>query len=87
MKRAIAMKCNQEQWDAIKDKLVGCRPFRIEPFEKDFYLALYNDKSITNGTIMFDNDKEVHETWNEQIFLEACGIETVFKGSELQVRS
>ena len=32
--------------------------------------------------------REVIETWNEEIFLNACGIETerIFKGSELQFR-
>lgn len=91
MKRAIAMKCNQEQWDAIKDKLVGikvkcCGNFRL------FNYLVNNSSNELNSVCNYDHNtkayynRDVHETWNEQVFLEACGIETerIFKGSELQ---
>lgn len=88
MKRAIAMKCNQEQWDAVKGKLVGCEinEFNIDSFLQYKYLVNdYEEKEFNIGNTMMHKKREVHETWNEQIFLEACGIETVFKGSELQL--
>lgn len=86
MKRAIAMKCNQKQWDAIKGKLVDFEIRVSYSFIRFPYLV--NTKaggidSINNYSLMYEK-RELHETWNEQIFLEACGIETVFKGSELQ---
>lgn len=91
MKKAIAMKCNQEQWDSIKSKLVGCEISDIEIFEQDYYLInnySYIQNSITNfsKSSAKGNDRVVHETWNEQIFLEACGIETekIFKAGELE---
>ena len=93
MKRAIAMRCNQKQFDAIKGKLVGCDISDIEIFEQDYYLVnnyASQQNSITNfsKSSAKGNDRVVHETWNEQVFLEACGIETekTFKGSELQYK-
>jgi hypothetical protein len=91
MKKAIAMKCNQEQWDAIKGKLVGCSISDIEIFEQDYYL-INNYASVRNSITNFwkseakGNNREFHEMWNEQVFLEACGIETekTFKLIELQ---
>lgn len=85
MKTAIAMKCTQEQFDAVKEKLIGCRPFMIDEFEKNDYLVCFEDKSISNGSFL-KGTEIVYETWNEQIFLEACGIEpeNIFKAGELQ---
>lgn len=91
MKRAIAMKCNQEQWDAIKWKLGNYTINSITSFSEFDYLTNFIDNKINNiNKITFKSDfkkaSEVRETWNEQIFLEACGIEKerIFKGSELQ---
>ena len=39
MKRAIAMKCNQEQWDGIKGKLVGLNINCITGFDTCKYLV------------------------------------------------
>lgn len=88
MKKAIAMKCTQEQFDAIKDKLVDIT--MITNFSESSYLInCYKDSRITNLPSVFKSiwAKEVHETWNEQIFLEACGIERIIMGSELQYRN
>ena len=91
------MKCNQEQWDSIKDKLVGCKINSVTNFSKYNYLTNTNGSkfSVNNVcndgksfTYIWDLEKiEVHETWNEQIFLEACGIETerIFKGFKSKV--
>lgn len=83
----IAMKCNQEQFDAIKDKLTNCD--LITNFDKAPYLVnCYRESSITNLPYEYANawvDK-CYDEWNEQIFLNACGIETekIFKAGELQ---
>ena len=80
----IAMKCNKEQFEAIKPKLKkACYIINtISDFKYDKYLV--NDfnweKQISN--ISFDSNKRVKnhykriKQWDEKIFLEACGIET-----------
>lgn len=92
MKKAIAMKCNQEQFDAVKDKLVGCDidflgTFANNPYLVNNYIGIINCISNVSNFYKNDHNREIHETWNEEIFLNACGIETerIFKGSELQV--
>lgn len=89
MKTAIAMKCTQEQFDAVKGKLVGCKIGNITSFFEHYYLVNNNcgeQNLINNIPIPNRFSRKIHETWNEQIFLEACGIEPekIFKGSELQ---
>ena len=88
----IAMKCSQEQFDAIKDKLVGCKVEAIGNFVVYSYLINYRfgeRNHITNYTeiAVKGDDAEIHAEWDEQTFLKACGIETeiIFKGSELQM--
>jgi len=86
----IAMRCSQEQFDAIKDRLTICD--LITNFDKSSYLVnCYRQSSITNLPYEYATawaDEFYHE-WNEEIFLKACGIETekIFKGSELQYKS
>jgi len=77
MKKAIAMKCTQEQWDSIKDRIPKqIRIFMLGKFNKKTYIVLFEDKSITNG-LTFDRSStdEIHETFNAKIFLDACGID------------
>jgi len=73
----IAMKCNKEQFDAVKEKL-----------EHLLFNYATNGEYLTNdysrsGEIGFSemkggeySERKVYETWNEEIFLNACGIET-----------
>jgi len=81
MKKSIAMKCNKEQFEAIKPKLEGMEIYSVTCFNEFPYLINYD-----NGIKLSNIDKytfknkiihaeEIHETWNERIFLEACGIE------------
>ncbi len=73
----IAMKCSQEQWDSIKDKLVNYN--LITNFDKASYLInCYRDSTITNLTYDYAVAwaDEIQDEWNEQVFLDACGIET-----------
>ena len=78
----IAMKCNKEQFEAIKPKLEGIEIYSVTCFNEFPYLINYD-----NGIELSNIDKytfknkiihaeEIHETWNERIFLQACGIET-----------
>lgn len=76
----IAMKCTQEQFDAVKPKLKGLEIGDIKPFTDCKYLVNNlggESKVISNfrdyAKICFD--REVHEEWNEEVFLKACGIE------------
>src|SRR6478736_6130421 len=78
----IAMRCNQEQFDKIKPKLVesGYNISNISHFGKYPYLVSnYRCSNLVSNVCVNsyrDNGRVVHETWNEQIFLEACGIKT-----------
>lgn len=78
MKKAIGMKCNKEQFNAVKSKLKGVRVESVFPEEKTY---------LVNNWCGFDNSlatmynaeftgREIYKTWNEKVFLEACGIET-----------
>lgn len=71
----IYMKCNKEQFKAVEPKLKGFEIFCIGEFSTCTYLCLFDDGSITNGTISIREGKIIHETWNEKVFLEACGVE------------
>ena len=73
-----AMLCNKEQFEAIKLKLDrnGNEIFMIGKFEENTYLVLFDHGGITNGSEMIRENYIIHETWNERIFLQACGIET-----------
>ena len=79
----IAMFCNKEQFEAIKPKLdkAGFKIICLSDFSIVNYLCNFawrKKDTISNFTTSdYRNfNREVHETWNERIFLEACGIET-----------
>jgi len=86
MKRPLAMKCNQEQFDSIKDRLKNIQDLDSSaPF-----IYLINDfdpsdiPSVGYYTAM--DHHEIHETFNADIFLEACGVEVekVWDSEELE---
>jgi len=90
MKKAIAMKYTQEQWDSIKGRIPeGIRIFLLGKFKKKTYIVLFEDKSITNApTFDRSSTDEIHETFNAKIFLEACRIETdVYEISKQQINT
>jgi len=93
MKRPIAMRCTQEQFDSIKDRIN--LPVNDTQFNLKQYPYLTNDYYAQSCTGLGTHDKilikigaEIHETFNADIFLEACGVEVekVWKGSEIQYR-
>ena len=81
MKKALAMKCTQEQWDLIKGRIP-------EEIETSIYGGFKENDYITNhwgGNLQISNCKrshsrikfcEIHETFSAKIFLNACGVET-----------
>lgn len=88
MKKALAMKCTQEQWDLIKGRIPKeIEIFMLSKFTNNTYIVLFEDKSITNGSVFCNPETyEIHETFNAKIFLDACGIETdVFEITKGQV--
>jgi hypothetical protein len=92
MKRLIAMRCTQEQWDSIKDR-IGLKIHSITDFKEYPYLINFDtNNSISNINkehcfgFFWQKNPAVYETFNTDIFLEACGeeVEKVWKGSEVQ---
>lgn len=76
----IAMRCTQEQFDSIKPKLIGLMIEHISPFSECGYLTnnLWGKEKIISNITYYAKayvNREVHEEWNEEIFLKACGIE------------
>jgi len=95
MKRPITIKCNQEQFDSVKDRL-----YKLEEYKESIGFV-GETKLLTNRFLGDENSFATfnlsfyHEDylpvgdWNEEIFLNACGIEAerIFKGSELQYKT
>lgn len=80
MKKAIAMKCTQEQYETIKPKLNELNKeiggFERLPYLTNFIFGRENNIGNVFESCKGDYNREVFEKWNERIFLEACGIET-----------
>ena len=79
----IAMLCNKEQFEAIKPKLKGIVINSVNRFNYYPYLTNTDGNSDTINNItkkgfgyLWRRFENIYETWNERIFLEACGIET-----------
>ena len=81
MKKAIAMKCTQEQWDLIKGRIPKDRIYSVTSFEKYPWIFVDKTKQISNikegeyWEETWKRVKVVHETFNAKIFLDACGID------------
>ena len=81
MKKAIAMKCTQEQWDSIKSSIPEDRIYSVTSFEKYPWIFVDKTKQISNikegeyWEETWKRVKVVHKTFNAKIFLEACGID------------
>ena len=85
IKRAIAMRCNQQQFDAVKYRLVDV--VYVKDFKDSEYLInCYRGGNTTNLGLDYANTctSEVYEEWNADVFLEACGIEKTWKSDELE---
>lgn len=79
------MRCNQKQFDAIFPKLHGrveeLPSLRINEEEKMYLVNNLYGNPGRIASIKSNTSKEfgraVHETWNEEIFLDACNISTI----------
>jgi hypothetical protein len=83
---AIAMKCNQEQFEEIKpilDKFnfnlglvdyFGMYPYLFNNFKNYSSIAI-----VTNSDLKKVSNEIVYNEWNSEIFLKACGIEKTEK--------
>jgi len=91
MKRKIAMRCTQEQFESIKGRInlpIAEDVFRYA-YDINSYLGNnYNGMDLVKFTLSPELYEEIHETFNADIFLEACGVEVekVWKGSEMQYK-
>jgi hypothetical protein len=76
----IAMKHTQEQFEAVKPKLINCKIEMTFGFDGTGYLlnCFKGTKNLVSNIYYKPTyfKIEIHETWNEKVFLEACGIET-----------
>ena len=85
----IAMKCTQEQFDAIKPKLKGLKVTNISSFSDCDYLVnnLGGERKLISNVMYHaktDRNRVAHEEWNEEIFLKACGIEVYSLEQQLE---
>ena len=76
----IAMKCTEEQFEAIRPKLIGLKITDMSPLSDYNYLVnnLWGElKLISNipDHSKGSHNRKVYEEWNEETFLKACGIE------------
>jgi hypothetical protein len=78
----IAMRCTQEQFEAIKPKFKNTKWKVLSgimvDFKVDAYLVNnYKENKIVNihETCKANHGRTVYENWNEATFLRACGIE------------
>lgn len=82
--KAIAMKCDQEQFNRIKPKLENAGEIGNLLYAFERYNYLTNNYDSSKMTFDFiepegwenEHKNNIHETWNEEIFLNSCGIET-----------
>ena len=91
MRKAIAMKCNKKQFEAVKEKLEKFSVESNQDLERLDYLT--NNFGGNEYRIGFcghwnkkANGRNCHETWNEKVFLEACGIESMRKPTLEEVK-
>lgn len=86
----IAMRCTQQQFDSIKDR-INLPIVNVGSFDYYPYLTnSYNGKNAVSNT-MTTNNRETIEFFNADYFLDCCGREkpdeeVVFNGGELQYR-
>jgi hypothetical protein len=72
--KPLAMRCTQEQFDSIKDRIT-LPIIDIDSFDEYYYLR--NDfggqRAVSNTNVNLDD--EIHETFDGELFLDCCGRE------------
>lgn len=95
MKQPITMRCNEYQFNEIKEKLKGNVSLKmLSKFNsnENFYLINHlceEQNAVTNVVSPIKRDGVMfYEEWNEKIFLEACGIgvEKTYSITESQIK-
>jgi len=89
--RKIAMRCTQENFDSIKDR-IKLKIADVETLEEYPYLVNYigeKENIVTNFSLSaIKNDKmELYETFDAEIFLRACDSwedEKIWNGKDMQ---
>ena len=79
------MRCTQEQFDSIKDKInhVEITDFELFPYLVTDYIG--REGVVSN--VCTPRRRETHETFDAKILLEACGVEVgLVKGKFYEVR-
>lgn len=76
----IAMRCNQEQFDAIKPKLDGKIKIAKDVMNwfgspSSYLTNNYDGEEEVKFTLSKSKNRKEYETWDEATFLRACGIE------------
>lgn len=94
MKRPIAMRCTQEQFESIKDRIklptLSLEQLDVFPVFINYASGRYSISNVSENLVKeLEAGKEYHEKFNADIFLEACGVEVekVWKSSEMQFRT
>jgi len=91
--RPIAMRCTQEQFDSIKDRItlpIAEDVFRYSGLVQSYLTNDYNSVGEVKYTISpVLANREIIETFDANIFLEACDIEVekVFTLQDFQYRT
>jgi len=90
--RKIAMRCTQEQFESIKDRIkceINDTQFNLKlfPYLTNNYCAGNSIGLGTHDESFIGIDTDVYETFDSEIFLRACDSweeEKIFRANELQ---
>jgi len=74
--RKIAMRCTQEQFESIKDRIPEHNDYNFNLKKYPYLTNSYNnDNKVIIGSVKLnfvDSNCEIHETFDAEIFLKAC---------------
>ena len=80
-----AIRCNQQQFDSVKDRLVNLE--KVTPFKDGDYLVnCYRGDKTTNLAPEFAGawTNNIIDVWDEDTFLDACDIQKTWMSDELE---
>jgi len=84
--RKIAMRCTQEQFESIKDR-IKCEIYDLGNFKEFPYLINDYFERVTNLQNTGNKNRKVYETFDAEIFLKACDSwddENIWNGKDMQ---
>lgn len=80
-----AIRCNQQQFDSVKDRLVNLE--KVTPLKDGDYLVnCYRGDKTTNLSLEFAMawTRNIIDVWDEDTFLDACDIQKTWRSDELE---